>query len=63
MCYVIFFQLDLNEELFTQFTEQFVNQAPQLTKSVKFAKMLLTVLTKYSNNVSLTTSLYIGFGN
>lgn len=45
-------KLDLNEELFTQFTEQFVNQAPQLTKSVKFAKMLLTVLTKYSNNVT-----------
>ncbi|XP_067448192.1 Fanconi anemia group E protein [Thunnus thynnus] len=43
---------DLNEELFTQFTEQLVNQSPQFTKSVKFAKMMLTVLTKYSSHVT-----------
>ncbi|XP_008294730.1 Fanconi anemia group E protein [Stegastes partitus] len=44
----------LNEELFTQFTEQLVSQGPQFTKSVKFAKMMLTVLTKYSSNVTAT---------
>lgn len=43
----------LNEELFTQFTEQLVSQAPRFTKSVKFAKMMLTVLTKYSTDVSM----------
>lgn len=44
-------KLDINEDLFTQFTKQLMNQAPQFTKSVKFAKMLLTVLTKYSSIV------------
>ncbi|XP_070767048.1 Fanconi anemia group E protein [Enoplosus armatus] len=43
---------DLSEEVFTQFTEQLVTQAPQFTKSVKFAKMILTVLTKYSSHVT-----------
>ncbi|XP_044068293.1 Fanconi anemia group E protein isoform X1 [Siniperca chuatsi] len=43
---------DLSEELFTQFTEQLVTQGPQFTKSVKFAKMMLTVLTKYSSHVT-----------
>ncbi|KAM7412003.1 hypothetical protein PAMA_021802 [Pampus argenteus] len=43
---------DLNEELFTQFTEQLVSQSPQFTKSVKFSKMMLTVLTKYSSHVT-----------
>nr|XP_020476257.1 Fanconi anemia group E protein [Monopterus albus] len=43
---------DLNEELFAQFIDQLVNQGPQLTKSVKFAKMMLTVLTKYSSCVT-----------
>uniref|UniRef100_A0A8C6U3V6 FA complementation group E n=1 Tax=Neogobius melanostomus TaxID=47308 RepID=A0A8C6U3V6_9GOBI len=45
-------KLDVNEDLFTQFTKQLMNQAPQCTKSVKFAKMLLTVLTKYSSIVT-----------
>ncbi|XP_034550771.1 Fanconi anemia group E protein [Notolabrus celidotus] len=45
-------KLDLSEELFTQFTEQLVSQGPQFTKSVKFAKMMLTVLTKYSSHVN-----------
>ncbi|XP_074537851.1 Fanconi anemia group E protein [Halichoeres trimaculatus] len=45
-------KLDLSEELFTQFTEQLVSQGLQFTKSVKFAKMMLTVLTKYSSNVN-----------
>ncbi|GLD74692.1 Fanconi anemia group E protein isoform X1 [Lates japonicus] len=43
---------DLNEEVFTQLTEQLVSQGPQFTKSVKFAKMMLTVLTKYSSHVT-----------
>uniref|UniRef100_UPI0037E83F1B Fanconi anemia group E protein n=1 Tax=Semicossyphus pulcher TaxID=241346 RepID=UPI0037E83F1B len=43
---------DLSEELFTQFTEQLVSQGPHFTKSVKFAKMMLTVLTKYSSHVT-----------
>lgn len=47
------FQPDVNEEVFTQLTEQLVSQGPQFTKSVKFAKMMLTVLTKYSSHVSL----------
>uniref|UniRef100_A0A3Q3VTR1 Fanconi Anaemia group E protein C-terminal domain-containing protein n=1 Tax=Mola mola TaxID=94237 RepID=A0A3Q3VTR1_MOLML len=43
---------DLTEELFTEFTEQLVSQGPQFTKSVKFAKMMLTVLTKYGSYVT-----------
>ncbi|KAG7520937.1 hypothetical protein JOB18_038942 [Solea senegalensis] len=43
---------DFNEEVFTEFTEQLVSQAPLFTKSVKFAKMMLTVLTKYSSHVT-----------
>ncbi|CAI5647395.1 unnamed protein product [Oreochromis niloticus] len=36
----------------SKFTEQLVSQAPRFTKSVKFAKMMLTVLTKYSIDVT-----------
>ncbi|KAF3696825.1 Fanconi anemia group E protein [Channa argus] len=43
---------DLNEELFTQFTEELVSQGPQFTKSVKFAKVMLTVLTKYNSHMT-----------
>ncbi|XP_071332180.1 Fanconi anemia group E protein [Trachinotus anak] len=43
---------DLNEDVFAQFTEQLVSQSPQFIKSVKFAKMMLTVLTKYSSYVT-----------
>ncbi|XP_047223247.1 Fanconi anemia group E protein [Girardinichthys multiradiatus] len=45
-------KLVLNEEVFTQFTEQLLSQGPRFTKSVKFAKMMLTVLTKYSSHVT-----------
>ncbi|TNN82871.1 Fanconi anemia group E protein [Liparis tanakae] len=43
---------DFSEELFTQFTEQLFGQSPQFTKSVKFAKMMLTVLTKYNSHMT-----------
>uniref|UniRef100_A0A8D0ADF9 FA complementation group E n=1 Tax=Sander lucioperca TaxID=283035 RepID=A0A8D0ADF9_SANLU len=43
---------DLSEELFSQFTEQLISKGPQFTKSVKFAKLMLTVLTKYSSHVT-----------
>ncbi|KAK7878507.1 hypothetical protein WMY93_030343 [Mugilogobius chulae] len=45
-------KLDINEDLFTQLTEQLLNRASHFTKSVKFAKMLLTVLTKYNSNIT-----------
>ncbi|XP_041655559.1 Fanconi anemia group E protein [Cheilinus undulatus] len=45
-------KLDLSGEVFTHFGEQLVSQGPQFTKSVKFAKMILTVLTKYSTHVT-----------
>ncbi|XP_061656172.1 Fanconi anemia group E protein isoform X3 [Phyllopteryx taeniolatus] len=45
----LFLQPDINDELFTQLTEQLVSQAPQFTKSVNFAKIMLTVLTKYGS--------------
>uniref|UniRef100_A0A3Q0QYH0 FA complementation group E n=1 Tax=Amphilophus citrinellus TaxID=61819 RepID=A0A3Q0QYH0_AMPCI len=48
----------LNEEVFTQFTEHLVDQAPHFKKSVKFAKMMLTVLTKY-NTHSLSSCLML----
>uniref|UniRef100_A0A3Q3D9K4 FA complementation group E n=1 Tax=Hippocampus comes TaxID=109280 RepID=A0A3Q3D9K4_HIPCM len=43
---------DMNEELFTQLIEQLVSQALPFTKSVNFAKTMLTVLTKYGNLVN-----------
>ncbi|XP_061661167.1 Fanconi anemia group E protein [Syngnathoides biaculeatus] len=43
---------DMNDDLFTQLTEQLVSQAPPFTKSVNFAKIMLTVLTKYDNLVN-----------
>lgn len=45
-------KLGLNEELFAHFTEQLNNQAHRFTKSIKFAKMMLTVLTKYYTHVT-----------
>ncbi|XP_015246642.1 PREDICTED: Fanconi anemia group E protein [Cyprinodon variegatus] len=45
-------KLVLSEEVFTQLTEQLISQGSQFTKSVKFAKMMLTVLTKYSSHVT-----------
>ncbi|XP_057685377.1 Fanconi anemia group E protein isoform X2 [Corythoichthys intestinalis] len=43
---------DMNEELFTELIEHLISQAPLFIKSVKFAKMMLTVLTKYASLVS-----------
>ncbi|XP_068194863.1 Fanconi anemia group E protein isoform X2 [Antennarius striatus] len=43
---------DLGEEMFTEFTEQLIFQGPKFTTSVKFAKILLTFLTKYSSYVT-----------
>ncbi|XP_068606884.1 Fanconi anemia group E protein [Brachionichthys hirsutus] len=43
---------DLSQEMFTQFTEQLIFQGPKFTTSVKFAKLMLTVLTKYSSYVT-----------
>ncbi|KAM6924880.1 Fanconi anemia group E protein [Xenentodon cancila] len=42
----------LNEDIFSQFTEQLVSQGAHFTKSVKFAKIMLTVLTKYGSHVT-----------
>ncbi|XP_023847571.1 Fanconi anemia group E protein [Salvelinus sp. IW2-2015] len=46
-------KLELNEELFTLFTDQLSSQAPHFTKSMKYAKMMLTVLTKYNTHVTV----------
>lgn len=45
-------KLDVNEKVFTDFIAQLVSQAPQFIKSMKYAKMMLTVLTKYSCHVT-----------
>ncbi|XP_054905330.1 Fanconi anemia group E protein isoform X2 [Poeciliopsis prolifica] len=45
-------KLLLNEEVFTQFIEELISQGPHFTKSMKFAKMMLTVLTKHSSHVT-----------
>ncbi|XP_037334026.2 Fanconi anemia group E protein isoform X1 [Pungitius pungitius] len=45
-------KLDFSEELFTQFSEQLLTQGSQFPKSVKFAKIMLTVLTKYNSHVT-----------
>ncbi|XP_056130947.1 Fanconi anemia group E protein [Lampris incognitus] len=45
-------KLELNEDIFKNFTKQLISQAPQFTKSMKFAKMMLTILTKYNSHVT-----------
>ncbi|KAK3539929.1 hypothetical protein QTP70_019576 [Hemibagrus guttatus] len=45
-------KIDLSEEIFSQFTNQLSSQSPQFTKSMKFAKMMLTVLTKFQSHVA-----------
>ncbi|XP_023180684.1 Fanconi anemia group E protein isoform X1 [Xiphophorus maculatus] len=45
-------KLLLHEEVFTQLTEELISQGPHFTTSVKFAKMMLTVLTKHSSHVT-----------
>ncbi|XP_067249806.1 Fanconi anemia group E protein [Chanodichthys erythropterus] len=45
-------KLDLIEEDFSVFTDQLRSQSPYFSKSMKFAKMLLSVLTKYQSHVN-----------
>lgn len=45
-------KLDLSEEDFSLFTNQLCSQSPHFSKSMKFAKMLLSVLTKYQSHVN-----------
>ncbi|XP_067269917.1 Fanconi anemia group E protein isoform X2 [Pseudorasbora parva] len=45
-------KLDLSEEDFSLFTDQLCSQSPHFSKSMKFAKMLLSVLTKYQTHVN-----------
>ncbi|XP_056455335.1 Fanconi anemia group E protein isoform X2 [Gadus chalcogrammus] len=45
-------KLDIDEKHFSSFIAQLVSQAPQFIKSMKYAKMMLTVLTKYSIHVT-----------
>ncbi|KAK7135862.1 hypothetical protein R3I94_014516 [Phoxinus phoxinus] len=45
-------KLDLSEEDFSLFTDQLCRQSLHFSKSMKFAKMLLSVLTKYQSHVN-----------
>ncbi|XP_073675392.1 Fanconi anemia group E protein isoform X2 [Garra rufa] len=45
-------KLELSEEDFSLFTNQLCSQSPHFSKSMKFAKMLLSVLTKYQSHVN-----------
>ncbi|XP_035238751.1 Fanconi anemia group E protein isoform X2 [Anguilla anguilla] len=47
-------QLELSADTFSLFTTRLSQQAPQFTTSMKFAKMVLTVLTKYQSHVNAT---------
>ncbi|MFT7804353.1 hypothetical protein Z043-119884 [Arapaima gigas] len=44
--------LELSEELFSQLVSSTCHQAPRFSTSVKFARMVLTILTKYQRQVS-----------
>ncbi|XP_062396113.1 Fanconi anemia group E protein [Sardina pilchardus] len=44
-------RLELTDECFTRFTNHLGSQSPSFVKSMKFAKMLLTVLTKYQSHI------------
>lgn len=45
-------KLELNEEDFSLFTDQLCSQSPHFSKSMKFAKIMLSVLTKYQSYVN-----------
>ncbi|MCJ8734971.1 hypothetical protein PDJAM_G00241390 [Pangasius djambal] len=45
-------KIELSEEIFSLFTNQLSSQSPHFTKSMKFAKMMLTVLTKFQSHVN-----------
>ncbi|KAM9474796.1 Fanconi anemia group E protein isoform 2-T2 [Clarias gariepinus] len=45
-------KIELNEEIFSLFINQLSSQSPHFTKSMKFAKMMLTVLTKFQSHVN-----------
>ncbi|XP_043102419.1 Fanconi anemia group E protein isoform X2 [Puntigrus tetrazona] len=45
-------KLELTEEDFSLFTNQLCSQSPHFSTSMKFAKMLLSILTKYQSNVN-----------
>ncbi|KAK2898551.1 hypothetical protein QQF64_032215 [Cirrhinus molitorella] len=45
-------KLELSEEDFSLFANQLCSQSPHFSKSMKFAKMLLSVLTKYQPHVN-----------
>ncbi|KAF5895260.1 Fanconi anemia group E protein, partial [Clarias magur] len=48
-------KIELNEEIFSLFINQLSSQSPHFPKSMKFAKMMLTVLTKFQSHVSRDT--------
>ncbi|XP_056319620.1 Fanconi anemia group E protein [Danio aesculapii] len=45
-------KLELSQEDFCLFAEHLCSQSPHFSKSMKFAKMLLSILTKYQSNVN-----------
>ncbi|XP_066500576.1 Fanconi anemia group E protein [Hoplias malabaricus] len=45
-------KIELSEEVFSLFTNQVSSQSPHFTKSMKFAKMMLTALTKFHSLVN-----------
>nr|XP_055023385.1 Fanconi anemia group E protein isoform X2 [Misgurnus anguillicaudatus] len=45
-------KLELNEEDFSLFIDQLCSQSPHFSKSMKFAKIMLSVLTKYQSYVN-----------
>ncbi|GAA6106073.1 Fanconi anemia group E protein [Tachysurus ichikawai] len=45
-------KIELSDEIFSQFTNKLSSQTPHFTKSMKFAKMMLTVLTKFQSHVT-----------
>lgn len=52
-------QLELTDDFFTRFTNHLGSQSASFVKSMKFAKMLLTVLTKYQSHVSYSTTHFL----
>ncbi|MBN3303372.1 FANCE protein, partial [Amia calva] len=46
-------KMELSEEMFDQFTVRLSQQAPLFSKSMKFAKMLLAILTKYQSHITV----------
>lgn len=53
-------QVEMTSEMFNVLVQRLCKEAPAATTSMSYAKLLLTVMTKYQASVSVHRGLFIG---